>query len=424
MKNIIYYGPPGTGKTYFIQNMLKDYTTIEIPDELVVNSLSRGKDWLVIALVIIQNNNMTTNAQISYKLSELGIKTSSSVSTILAKHSSTGTVLGGYEDPRIFASYDGKWYVDMDLFKSLEPNIYNEYVSISSKKRYEFVTFHQSFVYEDFIEGIKPKLSSNDNGDESENNSIEYNIEDGIFKRVCDMAREFAPQKCAIFIDEINRGNVSEIFGELLSLIEPDKREGQPFELKVSLPYSKKEFGIPSNLDIYGTMNSADRSISNIDIALRRRFEFVPINSNPSLLLEIYSGTNINPENIDGINFIKLLQTINERIELLLDVNYNIGHAYFCNLSNLYDIKKVMIHKVIPLLEEYFYNDPEKVQIVLNDLNENGELDENALYVHKEIDASSLLRYFGELDVDNKKVFSIRNIDEISKESILKIYEY
>ncbi len=424
MKNIIYYGPPGTGKTYFIQNMLKDYTTIEIPDELIVDSLSKGKDWLVVALAIIQNNNTATNAQISSKLSGLRINTNLSVSTILAKHSLTDTALGNYENPRIFVSYDGKWYVDMVQFKSLEPNIYNEYVSISSKKRYEFVTFHQSFVYEDFIEGIKPKLSCNEDEHELSGNSIEYNIEDGIFKRVCNMARQFAPQKCALFIDEINRGNISEIFGELLSLIEPDKREGQPLELKVSLPYSKKEFVIPSNLDIYGTMNSADRSISNIDIALRRRFEFIQMKSNPNLLLDIYNGTDINPEDIDGINIIRLLQAINERIELLLDANYNIGHAYFCNIANFYDIKKVMIHKVIPLLEEYFYNEPEKVQLILNDLDENGDLDENALYIHKEIDASSLLRYFGEFDMDNKRVFSIRNIDEISKESILKIYEY
>ncbi|RDY22476.1 hypothetical protein CHF27_013240 [Romboutsia maritimum] len=418
MKNTIYYGPPGTGKTYFIQNKLKDYTTIEITDSLISSSLSNGKEWLVIALAILQNNNIATNTHISSKLTQLGISTNSTVSTILTRHSTTDTPLGSYDNPRIFVSYNGSWYVDIDLFKSLESNIYNKYILNSSKKRYEFVTFHQSFVYEDFIEGIKPKLNTNST------NSIEYEIQDGIFKNICKLARDCAPQKCAIFIDEINRGNVSEIFGELLSLIEPDKREGQPLELKVTLPYSKVPFGIPSNLDIYGTMNSADKSISNIDIALRRRFEFVPIKSNPDLLLNMYSSTTINPNDIDGINIIELLRTINSRIELLLDSNYNIGHAYFANISSFDDIKAVIVYKVIPLLEEYFYNDPEKVQLILNDLDENGDLDINALYIHKEIDASSLLRYFGDYDIDNKKIYSIKNIDEISKESILKIYEH
>jgi len=423
MKNIIYYGPPGTGKTYFIQNKLKDYTTIEITDSLISSSLSSGKEWLVIALTILQNNNIATNSHISSKLTQLGISTNSTVSTILTRHSTTDTPFGTYDNPRIFVSYNGSWYVDIDLFKSLESNIYNEYILNSSNKRYEFVTFHQSFVYEDFIEGIKPKLNSTSNSTSS-SNSIEYEIQDGIFKKICKLAKDYAPQRCAIFIDEINRGNVSEIFGELLSLIEPDKREGQPLELKVTLPYSKEPFGIPSNLDIYGTMNSADKSISNIDIALRRRFEFIPVKSNPDLLLSIYSNTTIDPENIDGINIIELLRTINSRIELLLDSNYNIGHAYFANLSNFDDIKSVIVYKVIPLLEEYFYNDPEKVQLVLNDLDENGILDVNALYVHQEIDASSLLRYFGDYDIDNKKIYSIKNIDDISKESILKIYEH
>lgn len=421
MKNIIYYGPPGTGKTYFIQNKLKDYTTIEISDTLISSSSSSGKEWLVIALAILQNDNMATNTHISSKLTTLGISTSSTISTILDKHSVVDTPLRTYSNPRIFQPYNGLWCVDIDLFKSLEPDIYNQYILLSSKKRYEFVTFHQSFVYEDFIEGIKPKLNT---GSNSSSNSIEYEIQDGIFKNICQLARSSAPQRCAIFIDEINRGNVSEIFGDILSLIEPDKREGQPLELKVTLPYSKQSFGIPSNLDIYGTMNSADKSISNIDIALRRRFEFIPIKSNPDLLLSIYSNTTIDPKNIDGINIIELLRTINSRIELLLDSNYNIGHAYFSNIASFDDIKSVIVYKVIPLLEEYFYNDPEKIQLVLNDLDENGDLDVNALYVHQEIDASSLLRYFSDYDIDNKKVYSIKNIDEISKESILKIYEY
>lgn len=419
MKNIIYYGPPGTGKTYIIQNMLKEYTSIEISDEIIIQSLSHGKEWLVIALIIIKQNNLATNTDIMDKLLELNIETNEMVSTILSKHTFNNNTIFLGEEPRIFETYGDKWYVNLELFKDKEYNLYNEYIKNFSKKRYSFVTFHQSFGYEDFIEGIKPKLNKSE-----DENTVDYYIEDGIFKRICNLAKKVAPQKCAIFIDEINRGNISEIFGELLSLIEVNKREGQAQELNVLLPYSKEEFTVPANLDIYGTMNSTDRGTANIDIALRRRFEFIPVTSNSKILLEAYHGTGIDPENIDGINIIRLLDTINKRIWLLLDGNYSIGHAYFCNITNLDDIKKVMVYKVIPLLEEYFFNEPEKIQLILNDLDENGDLDENALYIHEELVSSSLLRYFGEFYIDDKRIYRIKNIEDITQQGILKIYEY
>lgn len=160
-----------------------------------------------------------------------------------------------------------------------------------------------------------------------------------------------------IIIDEINRGNVSKIFGELITLIEPSKRIGNEEELRVVLPYSGKEFGVPKNVYIIGTMNTADRSITSLDTALRRRFEFVEMMPDVSKL----------STSCEGVNLQELLIAINTRIEYLLDREKTIGHAFFMGVKNLEDLKSVFQNKIIPLLQEYFYNDYALINAVLND---------------------------------------------------------
>ncbi|EAK3346944.1 TPA: McrB family protein [Campylobacter coli] len=186
-----------------------------------------------------------------------------------------------------------------------------------------------------------------------------------------------------IIIDEINRGNVSKIFGELITLIEPSKRIGEKEELKVTLPYSGKEFGVPKNVYIIGTMNTADRSITSLDTALRRRFEFIEMMPDVSKL----------SMDCEGINLQELLKAINTRIEYLLDREKTIGHAFFISVENLEDLKKVFKNKIIPLLQEYFYNDYALINAVLND---NGMIFEDKK--------------------DDKYLQKIKNLDSVNSE--------
>lgn len=279
-----------------------------------------------------------------------------------------------------------------------------------------FTTFHQSFSYEDFIEGIKPDLDEDD--------ELRYNVEDGIFKIACDRAANLAgfedlndalksPKEVVkakfevsepfyLFIDEINRGNISQIFGELITLIEKDKRLGQLNETRVTLPYSKSEiqFCVPPNLYIIGTMNTADRSVEALDTALRRRFCFTEMLPDRKVIED--KAFNDYPR-------ADVMEKINTRIELLLDRNYTLGHSYFIKE----DFKNSFKNEIIPLFQEYFYSDYSKIGLILG----KGFVREKDRHKDKEIFAD----FYDVDDIDIQKTFELIPFDELNFDDAIKL---
>ncbi len=394
---------------------------------------------------------------------------------------------------------------------SFRKGIKKEFDDLMKIGQIQFVTFHQSYSYEEFIEGIKPRV--NQKGD------VEYEIVDGIFKKICLEAsknnkfdfeeiydlfiseikateslllktsvqkKEFSvivdddetlfaktansrpklnkdaiynylvkgiipawygsyiravgdylkakykdkfesvdnsSQNYVLIIDEINRGNISKIFGELITLIESSKRLGSSEELKIKLTYSGVDsnelFGVPKNLYVIGTMNSADRSIALIDTALRRRFSFIEYSYEDALV----------PEDVQGIMLRKIVSQINKRIEFLLDKDHLIGHAYFLDCKTKEDVVRTFRNKVLPLLEEYFYGDYEKIQLVLGDNKEfNKQKEHRIIQTSVSADAKN---YFGkEVEgYDDKSIYFINsdivneNHDGIPVELFNSIYK-
>lgn len=418
--NQILFGAPGTGKTYALRNeYFPKYTISEksiSPESYFEEIVSGLTWWQTIALALLEVgtskvNDILENRWVSKKavLSE-SKNVRATIWGNLQFHTIIESKTVNYtqrQTPYIFdKTKDKKWELLENELKEQAPEIYDILDSVNNFKpnpnkeikHYVFTTFHQSFSYEDFIEGIKPVM-------EEGKETISYQIENGIFKDLCLKAQNDTENRYAIFIDEINRGNVSAIFGELITLIEPDKRIGAVNELKLKLPYSKREFGVPKNVDIIGTMNTADRSVEALDTALRRRFSFVEIQPNPSVLL--------NSEYQD-VDLKQLLEMINQRIEVLVDKDHQIGHSYFIGIQNLEDLKQTFKDKIIPLLEEYFYGDFGKIGLVLG-----------GSFIYQEENKAKFPKNFSyENDfLEDKKVYRFTSFENWDEQTFISVYE-
>ncbi|MCX7098945.1 MAG: AAA family ATPase [Methylococcales bacterium] len=293
----------------------------------------------------------------------------------------------------------------------LQGLLQKEYTDSESVERYAFVTFHQSYGYEEFVEGLRPVITkrsqspTNNLDSAPADGQVHYEIKPGAFLRLCEQARKNPSQQYAMVIDEINRGNISRIFGELITLVEVDKREGAKYPVTVTLPYSGEKFSIPSNVDVIGTMNTADRSLALVDTALRRRFEFIESMPKPDVL----AGTLVSSNGKD-INIERLLLILNRRIEALYDRDHTIGHAYFTRLIDLEthdrfeELKTIFRNRIIPLLEEYFFEDWQKIRLVLGD---NQKSNNDHQFVHEIGREDDLVELFGsEHELDQ---YSIRS---------------
>lgn len=263
-----------------------------------------------------------------------------------------------------------------------------EWHQLVQEDRVVFCTFHQAFAYEDFIEGLRPKL--NDTG----KMEVTYEIANGLFKRLALLAAgeglhnapveseprlkavrdalqngakfEFAAdaKQYVLVIDEINRANVARVFGELITLLEPEKRLGQEDSTRLRLPASGEWFAVPPNLHVVGTLNTADRSIALMDVALRRRFEFEEMAPDAELLDKILTSRRV-PADVRTLT-LELFRVLNLRLRFLYDREHQIGHCWFLGVKSIEDLRRVFANKVLPLLQEYFYGQWDKVGLVLN----------------------------------------------------------
>ncbi|MGJ0158794.1 McrB family protein [Campylobacter coli] len=443
--NQILYGPPGTGKTYHTIDKALEILgeNLESRDEKKAKFDEYVKNGQIVFTTFHQSygyeefvegikpmiNNEANSQEIQYEIKDGVFKE-------LCEKANKNYFLSNKNKNEIdldklifeFANYINQNFINKGDEFPLENKVSIKKILLNSKDEYRSFLLGGSIKspqrlaidiikrdYLDFknrkilsFKDIKPKYDSQS---DYHGNAIYYfmfynklkefeNIQNEKFKIKKENLNSYI-----IIIDEINRGNISKIFGELITLIEPSKRIGEKEELKVRLPYSGDEFGVPKNVYILGTMNTADRSITSLDTALRRRFEFVEMMPDVSKLSDNYKDVNLQ----------ELLEAINTRIEYLLDREKTIGHAFFIGVENLEDLKKVFQNKIIPLLQEYFYNDYALISAVLND---NG-------MIYKDKEDDKYLQKIKNLDnVDSDKViYKFSDSKVWNKNTFIKIYK-
>ncbi|WP_340279116.1 McrB family protein [Pantoea agglomerans] len=434
--NLILFGPPGTGKTYELNQLKAKYVSKAqtLTREQWLGEQLAERSWHdVIFMALADIGGKSKVAQIAtheYVLSKAKAQGRSNAlnSTIWATlqthtpEESTTVKYARRVPPYLFDKTDDSFWVTLPEAQeesaellTLSKQLKQQPAESETISRYEFVTFHQAYSYEDFVEGIRPELDE-DSGE------LSYSPQDGVFRRICQRAEADPLHRYAIFIDEINRGNVAKIFGELITLIETDKRINGDKGMRITLPYSREPFGVPENLDIYGTMNTADRSIALLDTALRRRFRFKELMPDSSKIAGSDGTGNIVDEDGNQINLRRLLDAMNHRIRFLLSRDLMLGHAYLCSVTNLTQLKTVFLNQFIPLLQEYFYEDWHKIQLIFRDIDATGKLVEAPLISHVKLTSKDVFGFTHD-DFEEVVEYRVSTTQEITPDSIRKIYE-
>ncbi len=384
--NLIYSGVAGTGKTYQLLQIAKQYSDcLPTVDQhklsaqlvsslswrevvcLILLDMQAGEQDLVKVPQMVAHEFFVAKAAQNARAKNLN----NTVWSVLQTHSSADskTVVCDSRASQAYFDKDesGAWYLladSMSVLADLQQQLADFYQAkrdsqVSHEQpmlseRYSMVSFHQAYGYEEFVEGIRPVMGAHGA------RQVSYEIRDGAFLQLCQRAANDPEQRYAMLIDEVNRANVARVFGELLSLIEPDKRAGLPNAMSVKLAYSGRSFSVPANVDIYATMNTQDHSLAPLDMALRRRFRFKDCPPQPQLLTTI----SVDDETID---LGRLLTGLNQRIMQVLGPDAQLGHAFLIEVSDLPQLQTALIEQVIPQLAQATGGQLGLLQYLFND---------------------------------------------------------
>lgn len=408
-KNIIYTGVAGTGKTYQLLQIAKQYSD-DLPvieHEVLVSQLLDNLSWReVICLIFL---DLKAQHQDLIKVPELlahkffivkaahnarDKNLSNTAWSVLQMHSPIDSKTVFYKNRAGQAYFDknesGAWYLLPEsrvLLNELAEQL-AEFRQAQrdnqpiSNERFSMVSFHQAYGYEEFVEGIRPMLNASSQSISSQGNQMRYDIQDGAFLQLCQRAANDPEQRYAMLIDELNRANVSRVFGEMLSLIEPDKRAGLPNAMQINLAYSGRAFSVPANVDIYASMNTQDHSLAPLDMALRRRFHFIDCPPRPELLSTINVNEKTNSDSnsniiddekstarqhTETIDLAQLLTGLNNRITQALGQEAQLGHAFLFKVQSLAQLQATLIEQIIPQLAQAAGGQLSVLQYLFND---------------------------------------------------------
>ena len=440
-KNLILYGPPGTGKTYSLLTDIRPLFQLDNGvDGGIALDVSELTWFQVTALALDELGpsevpTLASHPLVQAKYAERGIRSSLNANLWgrLQMHAVKDSKTVKYErrsGATIFDRLpDGRWHLPEGLPEEVKALREPGGADLDPVDNQFFVAFHPSFTYEDFVEGLRPESDAEDES------IVRYPIRAGIFKLACERAvqlsgfsagldafcrleaterrrlLEDAPP-VVVFVDEISRGNVARIFGELITLLETDKRLGSRHEVIVDLPGSRRRFGVPSNLWLIGTMNTADRSVVALDTALRRRFAFRECPPRPDLLDGI---------DVEGIDLGHMLRTINERILRLRDRDHLIGHAFFMGMAKdashrtVAELRRVFREAIVPLLQEYFYDDLGRIGLILGGAFVQGESRDDDIF-------ASGFEHGQREDLADRTVWRLTDLDLLLAEDFAAIY--